>query len=65
MPENAKVVLRLYNVMGQEVQTLVNAEQDAGEYSIELRTEKLASAIYFYTIRAGAYSDAKKMLLLK
>lgn len=59
------VTLKVYNVLGQVVSTLVNQEQNAGTYKVNFDASKLASGIYMYTIQSGNSSLTKKMLLLK
>jgi len=65
IPRQALVQLKVYNVLGKEIATLVNKEQLAGTYSVKFDALNLASGIYFYTIKAGNYTTSKKMLLLK
>ncbi len=60
-----KVVLKLYDITGKEIMIMVNKEQKAGEHSVLLNASALASGIYFYSIKAGAYSAQKKMIVLK
>ena len=60
----------VYNVLGNEVATLVNEEKPAGEYEVELNSHSgsvrnLTSGIYFYRLRAGEFIQTKKMILLK
>jgi len=59
--------LKVYDVLGNEVATLVNGEKPAGEYNVEFRIDnlELSSGIYFYRLQAGEYSNTKKMILLK
>ncbi len=65
LPKAAKVSLRVYNILGQGVATLVNGEQKAGRYEVEFKGEGLASGVYFYRLAAGDFVDVKKLLLLK
>jgi hypothetical protein len=65
LPEQAFVRLTVYNVLGQEIATLVNETQDAGSRSVEFNANNLPSGLYFYKISAGNFSDMKKMILLK
>jgi hypothetical protein len=62
-------ILKVYDVLGNEVATLVNEELPAGEYEVEFNPASSirypASGIYFYQLRAGDYSATKKMILLK
>jgi len=57
--------LKVYDVLGNEVAELVNEELSAGEYEFEFNAVGLTSGIYFYQLKAGNYSEAKKMLLLR
>jgi len=59
------VQLKVYDVLGNEVATLVNEAKSAGSYEIEFNAEKLSSGIYFYELKAGAFIQTKKMILLQ
>jgi len=59
------VTLKVYNSLGQEVATLVNREQDAGNYEIKFQPNDLTSGIYFYKLTSGRKVMSRKMLLLK
>jgi len=59
------VSLKIYNVLGSEVATLVNEEKPAGSYEIEFDASSLSSGIYFYKLNAVEYSETKKMILLR
>ncbi len=63
------VSLKVYNVIGQEVATLVNGLQQAGSYSVPFNTKEgktgLASGVYFYRLDAGSFVSIKKMILMK
>jgi hypothetical protein len=63
--DNILVVLKLFDVLGNEVATLVNEEKDAGRYSVEFNASNLPSGIYFYRLRAGSFTETKKMILLR
>ncbi|MHB1688379.1 MAG: aryl-sulfate sulfotransferase [Ignavibacteriaceae bacterium] len=67
IPFSSKVVLKVYDVLGNEIATLVNEEQPAGSYDVQFSSQKyqLASGIYFYRLQAGNYVSVKKLLLLK
>jgi hypothetical protein len=59
------VVLKVFNVLGQEIETLVNAEKPAGNYQVEFNAANLPSGVYFYRIKAGSFNQVRKMLLIK
>jgi len=59
------VTLKVYDVLGKEIATLVNEEKSAGSYETEFNASHLASGIYFYQLRAGDYVETKKMILMK
>jgi hypothetical protein len=63
--ENDFVILKIYDVLGNEVQTLVNKKQSAGNYSVEWNAAEYPGGIYFYKIQSGIFTSAKKMLLVK
>src|SRR5574338_496522 len=63
--EGSRVVLKVYDLLGNLVSTLVNEEKPAGNYEINFNASSLTSGIYFYTIQAGSFTDTKKMTLLK
>ena len=59
------VKLSVYNILGQEVDVLVNGDLKAGEYEVSFNALKLTSGVYFYKIAADGYSQTRKMVLLK
>jgi hypothetical protein len=63
--DNTLVTLKVYDILGNEITTLVNEEKPAGEYDVEFNGTNLPSGLYFYQLKAGEYSETKKMLLLK
>jgi len=65
IPNSERVVLKVYNILGQEVATLVNEEQRAGVYELKFDASNLASGVYFYKLQAGKFIDVKKMMLVK
>ncbi len=65
IPTRSRVVLTVYNILGEKVETLVDAFQQAGEHSVNFNASRLASGVYFYRLTEGAHSIAMKMLLLK
>ena len=65
LKSSGKVVLKVYDILGREVTTLVNQNQGAGNYRINFDASKLSSGVYFYQIEAGSFRTVKKMMLLK
>jgi agmatine/peptidylarginine deiminase len=63
--EMQNVILKVYDVLGNQVATLVNEEKPAGSYEVEFCGNELTSGIYFYQLRAGEFNQTKKMILLK
>jgi hypothetical protein len=65
IPERSTVRLRVFDVLGKEVATLVNTEQAGGYHSVQFDAEGLRSGVYFYTLTAGRFSSTRKMLLVR
>ena len=65
VPRASLVTLKVFNILGQEVSTLVNQQQNPGKYEVNFNASALSSGVYFYTITNGTSTLTKKMLLLK
>ena len=65
IPKAGMVSLKVYNILGEEVATLINREMNAGFQSVNFDASNLSSGLYFYRISASNFLDVKKMLLLK
>lgn len=65
LPKAAFVSIKLYDITGREVSTLVNEQHQAGYYNFNFNASYLASGVYFYRIQAGEFSDIKRMVLVK
>jgi hypothetical protein len=65
IPISSNVIVKVYNVLGKLITTLVNENQEAGIYKVNFDAKSLSNGIYFYKIQAGSYTAVKKMLLLK
>ena len=65
IPKTSNITLKIYDILGREVATLVNEEKTAGSYTITFNASKLASGIYFYRLTAGSFNQTKKLVLLK
>jgi len=61
----SQVSLKIFNTLGEEIETLVNGEKPAGTYEIILNASNLASGVYFYQLKAGSFTETKKMILLR
>jgi hypothetical protein len=60
-----QVTLKVYNILGKQVATLVNEQQRPGNYEVKWDAAGLATGVYFYTLRAGNFTDTKKLIVLK
>jgi hypothetical protein len=65
LPERGLVKLVIYNIIGQQIATLVNQEMPAGYHSVNFDASKLSSGIYFYRLDTKGQTFSKKMMLLK
>ena len=65
IPTNNHVTLKVYNLLGKEVATLVNEEKQAGTYEVNFDASSLSSGTYFYTLQAGDFVQTNKMILIK
>jgi len=65
VPQSSNVVIKVYDILGNEIETLVNEEKPAGTYELTWYAEGLSSGVYFYQLKAGEFIQTKKMLLLK
>ncbi len=65
LPASAHVTLKMFDLLGREVGTLINGRQSAGLHSVNFNAGSLPSGVYFYRIEAGTYLETKKLILLK
>ncbi len=65
IPKSSLVSLKVYNILGNEVATLVNEEKPVGNYEAKFDASGLASGIYFYQLKADNFSDTKKLIFMK
>jgi hypothetical protein len=65
VPEHSFVTIKIYDILGHEIATLVNEEKLAGKYQVEFNGSNLASGVYFYRLQAGNYIQTRKMLVLQ
>jgi hypothetical protein len=65
LPRTENITLKVYEMLGREVATLVEGREEAGEHSVKWNAESFASGVYFYQIKAGGFVDTKKLLLIR
>jgi hypothetical protein len=65
IPKEGLVTIKLYDVVGKEIRTLVNAHQTPGNYSYNINASRLASGIYIYKINVNNFTQSKKMVLMR
>jgi hypothetical protein len=65
LAKSGSVSLKVYNVLGREIATLINKELGAGSYKVNFDANGLSSGIYFYRLEAGGFTSVKKMMLMK
>ncbi len=65
IPKQGLVTMKIYDVLGREVRTLVNEVKQAGNYTVDFNATEFASGVYFYKLTSGDFSDIKRMILVK
>jgi hypothetical protein len=65
LEQAGNVTLKVYDMLGREVQTLVNENQNAGTHMVEFNAKNLASGVYLYRLEAGSFVQVRKMILMK
>ena len=65
IPESGLILIKVYDILGREVATLVNEEKPSGSYKMQFTAKGMTSGIYFYQLKAGNYSETRKMILLR
>jgi hypothetical protein len=65
VPQTSKVIIKVFDVLGNEIETLINEEKPAGTYELTWYAEALPSGVYFYQLKTGNFIETKKMILLK
>jgi|WetSurMetagenome_2_1015567.scaffolds.fasta_scaffold28100_2 trimeric autotransporter adhesin len=65
IPQTSKVVIKVFDVLGNEIATLMDEEKSVGTYEVIWHAANLPSGVYFYQMKAGSFVETKKMLLLK
>jgi hypothetical protein len=62
---NTYVQMKIYNVLGEEAAIILDKNLKAGEYEVSFDASGLATGVYFYSLRAGDFTETKKMVLIK
>ncbi|MDL1893142.1 T9SS type A sorting domain-containing protein, partial [Sphingobacteriales bacterium CHB3] len=65
IPNSNHVTLKVYDLLGREVETLVDEEKHAGNHEVTWNAAEFASGIYFYQLKAGGYNATRKMFLIR
>ena len=65
VPQTSKVRIKVFDVLGNEIETIVNEEKQAGTYELTWYANGLPSGVYFYTLKAGEFINTRKMMLIK
>ena len=65
IPEQSHVVIKVWDILGKDIETLISSEKSAGRHEVSFDASKLSAGLYIYTIHAGNFSASKKMLLVK
>ncbi len=65
IPQKEFVTIKVYNILGQEIKSLVNETKDQGSHKIKLDAGRMPSGLYLYRIKAGAFTETKKMLIIR
>jgi hypothetical protein len=65
LPKNVNVKLTIYDMLGREVETIVNEQLNAGSYEVTFNGTKYTSGVYYYRLNASEFIETKKMILVK
>ena len=65
VPQISKVQIKIFDILGNEIEMLVNEEKPAGTYEVIWNADGISSGVYFYQLRAGSFIETKKMILMK
>jgi len=65
LPKQGFVTLKIYDILGRELRTLVNEVKSAGQFSVDFNASEFASGVYFYRLETNGFSDIKRMMLIK
>ena len=65
LPKTGEATLKIFNILGEEMETLLSASLHSGSHSQQWNAGKMPSGIYYYQLQAGDYQEVKKMILMK
>ena len=65
IPKNEFATMKVYDMLGKEITTLVNEKLNAGTYSVDWNASEYPSGVYFYRLQTDSYTEVKKMILTK
>lgn len=65
LPRDGFVTLKVYNVLGKEIKTLISEYKSVGNYEVNFEASQLPSGIYIYSLSSGSFKENRKMLLMK
>jgi hypothetical protein len=65
VPQSSTIVIKVFDILGNEIETLVDEEKFIGTYELTWNAERLPSGIYFYKLQSGSFVETKKMVLMK
>ncbi|MGD1044862.1 MAG: aryl-sulfate sulfotransferase [Bacteroidota bacterium] len=65
IPQQSYVTIKIFDMLGREVTTLVNQKKETGSYFVEWNASRMTSGVYFYTLQAGGFKQTRKLLLIK
>ena len=65
IPYQSNVKIKIFDILGKEIETIVNEEKQSGTYELSWNAGNLPGGVYFYQLRAGSFTQTKKMILLK
>jgi hypothetical protein len=65
IPKQSHVTIKIFDVLGNELTTLINEEKFAGNYSVKFNASAFSSGVYFYRMESGSYIQTKKLILIK
>jgi hypothetical protein len=65
IPQSSNVVIKVFDILGNKIETLVDGEKPIGTYEITWDADNLPTGVYFYRLQAGSFVETKKMVLMK